>query len=152
MTRYKHTQVGWLLTILGVSALVGVTALTVAVHAPPGMTVVAVVAASIMFLFCRLTTEVTDDAFLFRFSLGVVRRTIARSEIAACRPVTNAWYWGLGIHLTPRGWLYNVAGAKAVELDLRNGRHLRVGTDEPEQLCAALNSNWQMNDRAQPTA
>jgi len=52
--------------------------------------------------------------------------------------VTNPWWYGWGIHLTPSGWLYNVGGARAVQLDLHNGRSLRVGTDEPERLCEAI--------------
>jgi hypothetical protein len=53
-------------------------------------------------------------------------------------PVTNPWYYGLGIHWTPHGILYNVSGFSAVEVRLFPGTTFRVGTDEPDQLCAAI--------------
>jgi hypothetical protein len=40
--------------------------------------------------------------------------------------------------LTPHGWLYNVAGRGAVEITLKGGRRFRIGTDEPERLCYAI--------------
>ena len=48
------------------------------------------------------------------------------------------WWYGWGIHLTPRGWLYNVGGLDAVELALNNGRTLRIGSDEAAALARAL--------------
>ena len=50
----------------------------------------------------------------------------------------NLWYYGWGIRYTPHGWLFNVSGLDAVELELKNGRTWRVGTDEPVELLAAI--------------
>jgi len=36
------------------------------------------------------------------------------------------------------GWLYNVASGGAVQLTLGDGRRLRVGPDEPEELCRLI--------------
>jgi hypothetical protein len=40
--------------------------------------------------------------------------------------------------LTPQGWLYNVGGSGAVQLELGDGRRLQVGTDEAKGLCEAI--------------
>jgi hypothetical protein len=37
-----------------------------------------------------------------------------------------------------RRWLYNVGGLDAVEITLASGRMLRIGSDEPNALAAAL--------------
>jgi len=54
--------------------------------------------------------------------------------------VHNHWYYGRGIKLTPHGWLFNVSGFDAVEIQLKNGRKYRIGTDEPDALLAAIES------------
>jgi hypothetical protein len=110
---------------------------------PPASIIViatTVVIALSLLLFYSLTTEVSSDAFSFRFGVGIIRRTIPIGEIEDCRTVSNPWYFGWGIHLTPRGWLYNVSGLEAVEIDLRNGKRLLVGSDEPEALCNAISA------------
>jgi hypothetical protein len=52
--------------------------------------------------------------------------------------VKNPWYYGWGIHLTPSGWLYNVSGFWAVELQMKNGKKYRIGTDDPEGLVQVI--------------
>jgi hypothetical protein len=90
--------------------------------------------------FFRLTTIVTAQWVEVQFGLGWPKRQIAVSDIRSATPVQNPWYYGWGIRLTPRGWLWNVSGSHAVELELRGGNHFRIGTDQPEKLAAAINS------------
>jgi hypothetical protein len=52
--------------------------------------------------------------------------------------VTNPWWYGWGIRLIPGGWMWNITGNQAVELKLKSGRLLRIGTDEPEALETAI--------------
>ncbi len=54
------------------------------------------------------------------------------------KAVRNPWYYGWGIRLTPLGWLYNVSGLSAVDVVLEDGRHVQIGTDQPEALERAL--------------
>jgi len=138
---YKHTQVGH----LTIGILLGAGAVTAGLLvARPGpvlvLGVVLVVLLSAAFLFGSLTTEVDDQRFTFWFGPGVMRRSFALSQIESCTPVTSPWWYGRGIHWTPYGWLYNVASGGAVQLTLSDGRRLRVGTDEPEQLCRLIQS------------
>ncbi len=84
--------------------------------------------------------EVTVDGFVLRIAVGpgIPLKRIPLREIASCRPVRNRWWYGWGIHRVRNGWLYNVSGLDAVELVLRNGNVVRVGTDEPEVLHDAV--------------
>lgn len=150
MTVYSHTQFGWVTTIASGSGALLLFVFTAYLGAPRALVVAAVVLILPLLFFCSLTTEVTDRAFRFSFGIGLISKTIPRSEIAACRVVRNPWTFGWGIHLTPRGWLYNVSGNAAIEIDLRDGKRLRVGTDEPEALCAALHR--EMDGRGEPAA
>ena len=48
------------------------------------------------------------------------------------------WIEGWGIHLTSRGWLYNISGFSAIIVKLKNNQQFLLGTDEPEQLASAI--------------
>jgi len=136
---YKHTQVGHL--TIGILLSTGaVTAGLLAARTGAVLVLGSVLVALLMaaFLFGSLTTEVDEQRFTFWFGPGVMRRSFALSQIQSCTPVTSPWWYGRGIHWTPDGWLYNVAGGGAVQLTLADGRRLRVGTDEPEELCRLI--------------
>lgn len=106
----------------------------------PGLTLAAVVA---LFLasFGSLTVRVDEGGVKLRFGVGLIRRTIPLGRIQAATRVRNRWWYGWGIHLTPHGWLWNVAGLDAVELRLEEGKVFRIGTDDPEGLEAALSTH-----------
>lgn len=72
------------------------------------------------------------------FGWGWPRRVIDVADITAFRPVRNKWWYGFGIRVISGGWMYNVWGLDAVELDLASGRKFRIGTDETIDLAAAL--------------
>jgi hypothetical protein len=103
-----------------------------------GLSVLVLVACAV--LFGSLTVEVTPTRVRLGFGPGWIRKTFETAEIVEAKMVQNPWYYGWGIHLTPRGWLYNVAGSDAVEIRLRNGRPYRIGTDEPHELLIAIES------------
>lgn len=90
-------------------------------------------------LFASLTIEVEGGVLTVQFGPGLIRKRVLLATIRSCEVVRNPWWYGWGIRRTPHGWLYNVSGLAAVELTLQNGRRLRMGTDEPERLCQAIN-------------
>jgi hypothetical protein len=59
-------------------------------------------------------------------------------DITDIRQVRNKWYYGWGIRKIPGGWMYNVWGLDAVELELQSGKKFRIGTDEPTELLGIL--------------
>jgi hypothetical protein len=135
---YRHTQVGWVIiaSVLG-SALallaLGQRGAIAAVLLP-----VAVVLLLVGIPFATLTVRVDEQDLLLFFGPGLVRKRVPLAEIRAYRAVKNPWYYGWGIHYFRGGAIYNVSGFGAVELMRKDGRRLRVGTDEPALLENAL--------------
>lgn len=141
MDRYRHRQTGWTL-VLPLLLVVGALSLLIVSIVPHGEWMEAIALVSIplviILFFFSMTVEVDDQRVQVRFGVGLVRKSIALESIASCEPVRNPWWYGWGIHYTPRGWLYNISGFDAVELTLQEGKTLRIGTDEPEALCDAI--------------
>jgi hypothetical protein len=136
--KYEHTQSGrFLLMALGAVALV-VMILAAIDHDVLPVLVVLPVIALVAWLFSSLTVTVADERLSIRFGPGLVRISWPLREITDARPLTNPWVYGLGIHHTPEGWLYNVGGRRAVEITLRSGRRRRIGSDEAEALTRAI--------------
>ena len=134
---YHHTQFGTV--IVGTILLaVGVTAATSwGVAAAPTLAAVALLVLCVL-LFGTLTVGVSRSTVTLRFGIGVIRRTYQVGAIRAVRVVRNQWIFGWGIRRLWRGWLYNVSGLSAVEIELAGGGADRIGTDEPEALAAAI--------------
>jgi hypothetical protein len=89
-------------------------------------------------VFSSLTVVISDSDLEFWFGVGIWHKKIPITEIAGSTVVKNSWWYGWGIRLTPHGWLYNVAGWEAVEILLKSGKKIRIGTDEPEKLSLAI--------------
>jgi hypothetical protein len=138
---YRHTQAGLLLRWMTLPAALGLLFAGFVAGKTLLFLLPAVVLGAISWVFSSLTVEVSAHELVWFFGPGVWRKSILRSEIESVVPARNKWWWGWGIHLTPRGWLYNVAGLDAVEVILRDGKTLRIGSDEAEQLADALASS-----------
>lgn len=136
--RYQHTQTGrWLFYVFGLVALAMIVALVTIEINPVGVIAVLLIILALA-VFSSLTVTVTDDAVRIRFGLGCFRKRFALSDISDVRVVRNSWLYGWGIRVTPHGWLYNVAGLDAVELEMKSGRHYRIGSDQAGELYAAI--------------
>jgi hypothetical protein len=140
---YRHTQKGYITSIgLGIAAVGQVAAMLKLLRAHklrawlylPG---VAATAASAC-VFSALTVEIDGQSLTASFRGGVVRRTVDLAQVKNVVQLRTPWYWGWGVRLTPKGWLYNVQGRDAVLLELQSGRGVLIGTDEPVRLAAAV--------------
>lgn len=93
-----------------------------------------------LLIFYKLTIDIDDEYVAFRLGIGLVKKKYALKDIAECRPVKNNLLYGIGIRLTPGGWLYNVSGLYAIELTFKNKKSkVRIGTDKPEELSQTIN-------------
>jgi hypothetical protein len=143
--RYRHTQAGWTLIVLVVAVVLA--ELTIVAFSAPQSTVALALAGALvamvavmLALFSTLTVVVDDRKVSLSFGFGLLRRDVMLADIAAARKVRNHWYAGWGVRIIPHGRLYNVGGLDAVELEMDNGRVVRVGTDQPDALLAAVNA------------
>jgi len=142
--RYEHTQPGHVIRVsLAAAAFVFLAILLIAGESAPPPTRIALIAAMGLdllaaWLFWSLTVTVDAETVGIRFGAGLIRKRWPVASIASCRPVRNSFWHGWGIHWSPGGWVFNVSGYGAVEVRLRSGRKVRIGTDEPEVLAEAI--------------
>jgi len=94
--------------------------------------------AFVLLLFHSLTIQVNRNEALSRFGIGMIKKSFPSAEIKTAERVCNRWYYGWGIKLTPEAWLYGVSRFEAVKIVMTNGRKSRLGTDEPDDLLAAI--------------
>jgi hypothetical protein len=141
--RYRHTQPGTLiLVMLPIGTLVCIAAgfAQPMLAARGALWAAAILLAILTWLFSSLTVEVTENEIRWHFGPGLLRYRLARADIESSRVVRNSWLNGFGVRMRPGFRLYNVSGLDAVELRLKSGDIRRVGSDDAEQLAAALKS------------
>lgn len=136
MPVYRHTQIGYLILAAVGAALVAVSSEGARSSGVP-VFVMGVLGLALVF-FSTLTVVVSDAALDVFFGPGLIRRRINLRDVRDARVVRNPWYCGWGIRWIGRGWMWNVSGLRAVELEFGDGRRFRIGSDEPEALLAAL--------------
>jgi len=148
MTHYSHTQIGKVVLIsLGITLFL-LLVIYLTGPTPPGVAIGMAGCVVVAFLFGSLTVEIRDDRLICSFGPGLIRRSFQLDEITDCAAVRNHWLYGWGIRLTPHGWMFNVSGLDAVELTLAGSRRFRIGTDEPDRLCAAITSARSLRSRS----
>jgi cytochrome c biogenesis factor len=143
MNTYKHTQVGYVLIVALGAAVVMIGNLAVATKFNPGVFLPLALMILCLLAFATLTVQVNDQAITLRFGIGLIRRSFLLQDVQAYRPVKNPWYYAWGIHAIPGGWIFNVSGWEAIELEMKNGKKYRIGTDDVQGLANAVESHVQ---------
>lgn len=92
----------------------------------------------ILFSFNQMTVSVDEREIHLAFRWGWPQKRIDRSEVVSARVVRNKWWYGFGVRLVPEGWLYNVWGLNAVQINLNTGKTIRIGSDDAEALSEAV--------------
>ena len=100
----------------------------------------AVINGIVFVLFHSLTVRISPSDIAISFGVGLIRKRFPIGDIRSVRTVRNRWYNGFGIRKIRGGWLYNVSGFDAIEIQLKNERKYRIGTDQPKKLLAAVES------------
>ena len=138
MIHYRRTQASWpaIIPLAAMMLILGVVFIRAQLTGP--LVIVVGTTAVILLLFGTMTVIVDDTAIQARFGIGLVHKRVPFDHVRATAVVRNPWYYGWGIHFIPGGLLYNASGLSAVELQLTNGRVVRIGTDDPEALAAAV--------------
>lgn len=138
---YKHTQYGALMFVVFLFTSILITVVAVAIIAE-GRLVAAILMILLYLLgislFYSLTIQVAEEKIKFWFGFGLFRKTYALNEIKSTRIVKNPWYYFWGVKSIPGGWLYSIAPGPALELVLKNGLIVHIGTDQPKILRQAV--------------
>lgn len=141
---YRRTQTNrWLPLITLPSIAIAIWAATH--RAMHGVALVALIVGMIVLvattvIFSSLTVAVTNGELRFHFGFGVWTKRYRVAELARVAATRSAWWEGLGIRVSPRGWLYTVAIGPAVEVTPRGAQAFRLGTPEPEAVIAAIDA------------
>lgn len=86
-------------------------------------------------LFYGMKTHVNGRKIIISFGIGLIRKTIDLESVQSVESVRNKWYYGWGIRIIPNGWMYNIAGLRAVEIKRKDQNSiLRIGSKHPEVL------------------
>lgn len=139
MNEYKHTQIGYSLLNSYTIIFLVIGIINIATEFAPLALLALIFILLTISTFAALTVTVGERIISLRFGVGIIRKEIQLDDIESYQEVKNPWYYLLGIRYTPRGWLFAVSGYAAVELEMKNGKFFRIGTDEPEELIKALN-------------
>jgi hypothetical protein len=145
---------GLLLIVLPISALIIIFVLPVQLQgAPNAGTLRLIIAAALiladltsaaLLLSTRLITEVRRDGlfvkyfpFPFHWSFHRISLDAVRSiEAVTYRPLIQ--YGGWGIRFGWKGRAYNARGNRGVRIEYLNGRHMLIGSQEPEKLADSI--------------
>ena len=147
MYDYEHTQPGtlfrvalgfWLLVFLAGAVAVLVSGVGAEKAIVP--IILAAIFAAVIALVHSLTVRVSHNEIRLSFGVGLIQKSFLIDDIEAAATARNRWYNGWGIKKIRGGWLYNVSGFDAVEIQLDSGRRYRIGTDQPRELLAAVES------------
>ncbi|HEY6162214.1 MAG TPA: hypothetical protein VI112_13360 [Bacteroidia bacterium] len=139
---YKKKQIGWPViwtTFPVIAVLIGVGLFAV----PRDQQAVFLIAPGVMLivllLFRDMTVSVDEERISIKYGTGLVKKNIPLADVSDCKKVRNKWWMGWGIRIGPGFTLYNISGLDAVELTLKDKtRKIRIGTEEPDELCAAI--------------
>lgn len=139
---YSRTQVLRLLWAISLPVTVGVAFALMAEKGTagwPGVALLLLVTVGTLLVLGSFTVEVGEGRVQWRFGvLGWPRWQVALDEVTGVEVTTTTALEGWGIHRTKTGMLYNAQGLQAVRLRLRDGRTLRLGSDEPERLAGVI--------------
>jgi hypothetical protein len=95
-----------------------------------------VVAASAL-VFRSMTLRIDGERLSWRFGPGVLGRSVSLREIRSADP-GKAPGPSAGIQWSRRGWYYGVGSRGVVEIHIRGGKRLLLGTDEPQALAKRI--------------
>lgn len=93
-----------------------------------------------LFLALKLVTEIHTDSVTIRFA-PMRKKTIPLDQIAGVeirefRPIRDFGGWGIRAAKGVRAYL--VSGSRGVQLSIPDGKNLLIGSQQPEELEAAL--------------
>jgi hypothetical protein len=97
-----------------------------------------------LFLVLKLETEVRSDGLYVRyFPIHIHYKRFTAEDLSQYqarqyKPIRE--YGGWGIRYGRGGKAYNVSGNKGVQLVLKNGKRLLIGSQRPDELVEAISS------------
>jgi hypothetical protein len=135
---YRHEQIGRIyIALLGFMTVLCIVLALVTRSTTFALTVGAILVL-VCISFARLTIEVDPTGVRWGMTFGIPSGFIPMEEIVSVDVVPVSFWYGIGIHITLRGWVWNVALGRGVQIHRCGGMPIVLGTDDPEALVAAI--------------
>jgi len=146
---YAHRQFGRAVFFIaiGVAVLIAGTIALTAVHADGrsggGVGVWVVVGLSgiipfvLLLMFSSLRVTVDSERLAWAFGVGFPNYSLAIRDMDRVEAAHPSLLYGIGIRITPQGWLYNVGGGPAIAITTGK-KTVLIGTDDPDGLMRAI--------------
>ena len=143
-TVYKKTQYGIGLTIVLLLVIVFLTYSHVYQTGSKPLPLIPYIIITILFvlfilIFYKLTITIDQEKVTAIFGIGLLKKSIQIDEINTIENYKIPWYAGIGIRLTPKGWLWNVKTGNALLLKGKTKTFL-VGSNEVPKLMELINN------------
>lgn len=91
----------------------------------------------LLFMFCSLRVTVDSERVAWAFGMGFPSYSLAVRDMNRVERVNPSLLYGIGIRITPKGWLYNVASGSAIAITMGK-KTVLLGTDDPDGLMRAI--------------
>lgn len=147
MIKYQKTQYGYLLTIIFSIINIAIAYLGINQIGSKPIPLVITVILFVLFLgimlsFYKLTISIDNEKLNIKFGIGFIKKTFLINEISLIEKIKTPWYYGIGIRLTPKGWLWNVKFGDAIYLQNKNKTtSFLIGTDDADEIIKNLKIN-----------
>jgi len=146
MILYKQTQYGKLITVVLSIVLLLTISIFIFKTETSSISWYIVTFISILFLFAllsfyKLTITITKKTIIAKFGIGIIKQQLNIKDInfASIEKIKVPALYGIGIRLTPHGWLYNVSIGHAIKIK-SNTKTFFVGTEDFEKINTILSS------------
>lgn len=155
---FRGTLLWYILGTTSILSAVGISVYAIYSKGSEGYLATAIVCSSVLVVLLilgasKLSVSIDSSAIYYRYPPFVnSEKTIRKDEIDEAfvrkyRPISE--YGGYGFrHSFRSGRALNISGDIGLQLVLKNGKRLLIGTQQPDQIGAALkklHENWNMN-------
>ena len=147
---YEETQYGWFVIILFLMPIVSMFLLYIeqwGTHPIPKTPFLVMEGLFIFLLamFYRMVVRIEEGVIKIIYGIGLIRKKIKPERIISIESFKVPWYWGMGIRMTPKGWLYSLNSLRSVLIKFNKKgkkKSVLIGTPDPEQLKRALEHHF----------
>ncbi len=133
----------WLLLILGILFLPPII-LAFTVKGGISISILIALPIAILLFFLKLKTQVNNEGITMQFiPIIITPKKISWEEIQTAvirnyKPIWEYGGWGLRVSFK-HGTAYTVKGKTGLQLTLKNGKQILIGTQKPDELQSAIN-------------
>lgn len=117
------------------------------------ITMATIIPVLILFYIFKLHTEIDEIGVHYQFlPFHFSKKTVRWADVEKCyvrtySPIREYGGWGFRTSLGKNGKAYNVKGNKGIQLKLKNGDKILIGTQKAEDAQGVINRKFTKNER-----